>query len=143
MLRVCNNGSGGDEDNAYNDLGSGCSDGDGKVEDDGNSSNGVGDGSNSGKDDSSDRVTLIIPAAARRQRQAWRQRQPAWRQRGVKGGSSAAESEAAARRWQTDQPTSQLTDQPTARPSNRPTGQPKDQPTNQSTYPINNKLPND
>ncbi len=64
VLHVCNNGSGGDDDDKYSDLGGGCSDGDGEVEDDGNSGNGVGDGSNGGKDDSSDSVTLIIPAAA-------------------------------------------------------------------------------
>ncbi len=56
VLHVINNGSGGDDDDEYSDLGGGCSDGDGEVEDDGDSGNSVGDGSNGGKDDSSDSV---------------------------------------------------------------------------------------
>jgi hypothetical protein len=106
VLCICNNGSGGNDDDEYSDLGGGCSDGDGKVEDDGDSGNGVGDGSNGGKDDSNDNVKLIIPAAARWHWQAWRQWRSAWRQRGVSGGSSAVESAAAALRQRTDQLTS-------------------------------------
>jgi hypothetical protein len=47
VLRVCNNGSGGDEDDKCSDLGGGCSDGDGEVEDD-------DDGGNGSEDDSGD-----------------------------------------------------------------------------------------
>ncbi len=54
VLRVYNNGSGGDEDDECSDLGGGCSDGDGKVEDNGDGGNGVNNGGNGGKDDSSD-----------------------------------------------------------------------------------------
>jgi hypothetical protein len=54
VLRVCNNGSGGDDNNECSDLGSGCSDGDGKGGDDDNGGNGVGDSGNDGKDDSGD-----------------------------------------------------------------------------------------
>jgi hypothetical protein len=53
-LCVCNNGSGGNDDDKCSDLGGGCSDGDGKVEYDGEGGNGIGDGGNGGKDDSSD-----------------------------------------------------------------------------------------
>jgi hypothetical protein len=54
VLRVCNNGSGGDDHDKCSDLGSSCSDGDGEVEDNGNGGNVVGDSGNCGKDDSSD-----------------------------------------------------------------------------------------
>ncbi len=54
VLRVCNNGSGGNEDDECSDLGSDCSDGDGKGGDNDNGSNGVGDGDNGGEDDSGD-----------------------------------------------------------------------------------------
>ncbi len=53
VLRMCNNGSGGDDDKC-SDLGGGCSDGDGKGGDNDNGSNGVGDGGNGGEDDSGD-----------------------------------------------------------------------------------------
>ncbi len=56
VLHVCNNGSGGDDDDEYSNLGGGCSDCDGEVEDKGDHGNGVGDGSNGGRDDSSDSV---------------------------------------------------------------------------------------
>jgi hypothetical protein len=52
VLHVCNNGSGGNDDDEYSDLGGGCSDSDGKVEDNGDSGNGIGDGSNGSKDNS-------------------------------------------------------------------------------------------
>jgi hypothetical protein len=41
VLHVCNNGSGGNDDDNCSDLGHGCSDGDGKCEDDGDGGNGV------------------------------------------------------------------------------------------------------
>ncbi len=50
VLCMCNNGSGGIDDNECSDLGGGCSDGDGKGEDDYDGGNGVGDGSNGGKE---------------------------------------------------------------------------------------------
>ena len=54
VLRVCNNGSGGNDDDKCSDLDSSCSDGDGKGGDDDDGSNGVGDGGNDGEDDSGD-----------------------------------------------------------------------------------------
>jgi hypothetical protein len=54
VLRVCNNGSGGNDNNKCSDLGGGCSDGDGKGGNDDNGGNGTGDGDNGGKDDSAD-----------------------------------------------------------------------------------------
>ncbi len=44
VLHVCNNGSGGNDDDKCSDLNSGCSDGDGKGGDDDNGGNGIGDG---------------------------------------------------------------------------------------------------
>jgi hypothetical protein len=55
VLRVCNYGSGGDDNDECSDLGGGCSDGDGEGEDDDNGGNGTGDGGNGSKDDSGDR----------------------------------------------------------------------------------------
>jgi hypothetical protein len=52
VLRVCNNGSGGNDDDECSDLDSSCSDGDGEGGDDDDGGNGVGDGGNDGKDDS-------------------------------------------------------------------------------------------
>ncbi len=54
MLCMCNNGSGGNNNNECSDLGGGCSDGDGEGEDNDNSGNGVDDSSNGGKDNSGD-----------------------------------------------------------------------------------------
>jgi hypothetical protein len=54
VLRVCNNGSGGDDDYECSDLNSSCNDGDGKGGDDEDGGNGVGDNGNDGKDDSGD-----------------------------------------------------------------------------------------
>jgi hypothetical protein len=54
VLHVRNNGSGGNDDDKCSDLGSGCSDGDGKGEDDSDGGNGISNGGNSGKDDSGD-----------------------------------------------------------------------------------------
>jgi hypothetical protein len=54
MLRMCNNGSGGNDDDKCSVLGGGCSDCEGNVEYNGDGSNGIGDGSNCGKDDSID-----------------------------------------------------------------------------------------
>jgi hypothetical protein len=54
VLHVCNNGRGGYDDDKFNDLGGGCSDGVGEGGDDDDGGNGVGDGGNDGKDDSGD-----------------------------------------------------------------------------------------
>ncbi len=54
VLRVCNYGSGGYDDDKCSDFCSGCSDGDGKGGDDNDGGNGVGDDGNDGKDDSGD-----------------------------------------------------------------------------------------
>ncbi len=54
VLRMCNNGSGGNDDNKCSDLNSGCSDGDGEGGDDDDGGNGIGDGGNDGEDDSGD-----------------------------------------------------------------------------------------
>ncbi len=54
VLRVCNNGSGGNDDNECSALDSGCSDGDGEGGEDDNGSNGIGGGGNDGEDDSGD-----------------------------------------------------------------------------------------
>jgi hypothetical protein len=54
VLRVCNNGSGGDDDNECSDLGDSCSDGDGKGGDNDDGGDGVGDSGNGSKDDSGD-----------------------------------------------------------------------------------------
>ncbi len=54
VLRVCNNGSGSDDDDKCSDLNRGCSGGDGKGGDDDDGSNGVGDCGNDGEDDSGD-----------------------------------------------------------------------------------------
>ncbi len=54
VLRMCNIGSGGDDDNECSDLGGGCSDGDGEGGDNDDGGNGVGDGGNGSKDDSGD-----------------------------------------------------------------------------------------
>jgi hypothetical protein len=54
VLRVCNNGSGGDDNNKCSGLGGGCSDGDIEGGDNGDGGNGVGDGGKGGKDDSGD-----------------------------------------------------------------------------------------
>ncbi len=54
VLRVCNNGSGSDDEDECSDLGSNYSDGDGKGGDNDYGGNGVGDGGNDGKDDSGD-----------------------------------------------------------------------------------------
>jgi hypothetical protein len=57
VLRVCNNSSSdNDNDDNCSDHGSGCSDGDGKVEDDGIDSNGSGDGGDGGEDNGCDSV---------------------------------------------------------------------------------------
>jgi hypothetical protein len=54
MLRMCNNGSGGNDDNKCSELGGGCSDGDGEGGDNDDGGNGIGDGGNGGEDDSGD-----------------------------------------------------------------------------------------
>jgi hypothetical protein len=54
MLRVCNNGSGVNDDVKCSDLGSSCSDGDGEGGDDDDDGNSIGDGGNDGEDDSGD-----------------------------------------------------------------------------------------
>ncbi len=54
VLHVCNNDSGGDDDDKCSDLNSGCSDGDGEGGEDDDGGNGIGDGGNDGKDDSGD-----------------------------------------------------------------------------------------
>ncbi len=54
VLCVCNNGNGGNDDDKCSDLGGGCSDGDGKGEDNDDGNNCVDDGSNGGKDDRGD-----------------------------------------------------------------------------------------
>ncbi len=54
VLRVCNNGSGGNNDDKCNDLGGGCSDGDGDGGNNDDGGIGIGDGVNGGKDDSGD-----------------------------------------------------------------------------------------
>jgi hypothetical protein len=41
VLRVCNNGSGGDDEDKCSDLGGGCSDGDGKGGDNDDGGNGL------------------------------------------------------------------------------------------------------
>ncbi len=52
-LCMCNNGSGGNDDDKCSGLGGGCSDGDSKVEDDGDGGIGVSDSGNGGKVNSS------------------------------------------------------------------------------------------
>ncbi len=54
VLHVCNNGSGGNDDDKCSDLNSGCSDGDGKSGDNDDGDNGIGDSGNDGKEESGD-----------------------------------------------------------------------------------------
>jgi hypothetical protein len=61
VLRVCNNGSGGNDDDECSDLGGGCSDGDGEGGDDDDGGNGVGDGAMAA------RMTVVTVVANLRQ----------------------------------------------------------------------------